>query len=108
MFSELFSADSLWAVLAVVLVPAIGSVAWYAVTKINHLYSKVAEINTTLAERGTLIKQYEKLAEHVEETLGRHDLELRSREHEINFLFWEMNKDRPNEQSKQAPRPFDR
>jgi len=106
--SQLMSGDAIWAILAAIILPSIAGIWWYIISKTSHLYSKIAEINNTLAERGAMIKQFERYTKHIDDTLAQHDLELRNREHEINFLFWELTKDKPNEQGQQTKRPSDR
>ena len=106
--SELMSGDAVWAVLAAVILPAIGGLWWYIVMKTSHLYSKVAEVKEDLAAKTEQLERLRHDFKNQKLVVDWNAQKLAERETDINYLFWELNKDYHNEQSLKAERPSNR
>ena len=106
--SQLMSGDAVWAVLAAVILPSIGAIWWYLVTKTSHLYSKIAEVKEDLAIKNEQLERLRHDVRNQRMTVEWNSQKLAERDTDINYLFWEMNKDYHNEQGFKAERPTNR
>lgn len=106
--SELMSGDAVWAVLAAVILPSIGGIWWYLVTKTSHLYSKIAEVKEDLAIKNEQLLRLKHDLKNQRMVVEWNSQKLTERDTDLNYLFWEMNKDYNNEQGVKAERPSNR
>ena len=106
--SELMSGDAVWAIQAAIILPSLGAIWWYLVTKTNHLYSKLSEVKEDLAIKNEQIARLKHDLKNHRMAVEWNAQKLVDRETDINYLYWHINKDINHEQSKQAKRPTDR
>ena len=106
--SELMSGDAVWAVLAAVIFPSIGGIWWYVVTKTSHLYSKIAEVKEDLAIKNEQLLHLKHDLKNQRMVVEWNSQKITERDTDLNYLFWEMNKDYNNEQGVKAERSSNR
>ncbi len=110
MMSEIFSNDGIWIIISAILLPTMVATWWYMLNKTSHLYSKIAQHEATLAERGAYMefatRQFEIMIEDIDQLKSA----TSQMQTEINYLYWDLYKEMTNEnkQGVKAKRPANR
>ena len=103
--SQMLSGDGVWMVIAATVIPAIGGIWWYIITKVSHIYSKLAAVQAELATKTEQIARIKHDYKNLKQVADWNAKQIADREYDLNYLFWEINKkENANEQSVQAAR----
>ena len=110
MLSNLMSSDAVWMVVAAGVLPTLGSLWWYTIHKVSHLYSKVSELKEIESVQAEQIERLRHDARNQRMIVDYNSEQLKAREMDVNYLYWaQLQKDGGlNEQGFQAPRSIDR
>ena len=93
-------------VVAATLLPAIGAIWWYTITKVSHIYSKLSLAQVDLATKTEQIERINHDLKNLRQAAEWNTKKISDREADLNYLFWELNKKEPtHEQSIQTKRP---
>ena len=110
MFSNLMSSDAVWAVIAAILLPTLGSLWWYTIHKVSHLYAKLAELKEVESVQAEQIERMRHDFKNLRLVVDWNTEQLKAREMDINYLYWaQIQKGGvPDEQGYPAPRSSNR
>ena len=104
-FSQMLSGEGVWMVIAATLIPAIGGIWWYIITKVSHIYSKLATAQADMAAKTEQIDRLKHDYKNLKHVVEWNSKKVSDMESDLNYLFWELNKkETAHEQSIQTKR----